>query len=297
MTDPAFQKEDEYFRYALDLAKRAGRLVKDAFAQPASHVETKASATDLVTETDKAVEELLIKNLQQKWPDHQFIGEESVAVGKRSPFTDAPTWIIDPIDGTTNFVHRIPFIAICIGLTIKKQLRAGIVYNPITSELWTAQAGRGALKDGFPIRVSKTEALNKSVIAHSLGIHNIVDKGPGWLDTALENHKRTVHCGVRGHRAFGSAAINMVYVAQGAVDAYVEYGTLFWTGFTNALTGIHSWDIAASTLIVQEAGGCVIDPTGKPFDLMGRKILCAGTEKLAREFSDSLIHVDFDPEE
>ncbi|KAI6203460.1 Inositol monophosphatase family-containing protein [Aphelenchoides besseyi] len=297
MSDPAFQQEDEFFRYALELTKRAGRLVKDAFAQPVSNVETKASPTDLVTDTDKAVEDLLIQNLQKKFPDHQFIGEESVAAGKRSPFTDAPTWIIDPIDGTTNFVHRIPFIAICVGLTIKKQLRAGIVFNPISNELWTAQAGRGALKNGFPIRTSTVEKLNQSVITQSLGVHNIVEKGQPWLDTALENYRKTLFAlrilrlnglnetsldptealvvaqlgsdrsdaqmrsfrqnfeafmtqkNVHGHRAFGSAAINMVYVAQGAVDAYVEYG-------------IHSWDIAASTLILQEAGGCVIDPTG-----------------------------------
>ncbi|KAI6178741.1 Inositol-1-monophosphatase [Aphelenchoides besseyi] len=249
MSDPAFKQEDEFFRYALELTKRAGRLVKDAFAQPVSNVETKASPTDLVTDTDKAVEDLLIQNLQKKFPDHQFIGEESVAAGKRSPFTDAPTWIIDPIDGTTNFVHRIPFIAICVGLTIKKQLRAGIVFNPISNELWTAQAGRGALKNGFPIRTSTVEKLNQAVITQSLGVHNIVEKGQPWLDTALENCRKTVGNGVHGHRAFGSAAINMVYVAQGAVDAYVEYG-------------IHSWDIAASTLILQEAGGCVIDPTG-----------------------------------
>lgn len=80
-----------------------------------------------------------------------------MAAGKRNPWSDAPTWIIDPIDGTTNFVHRIPFVAICVGLTIQKQLRAGIVYNPITEELFSAQAGRGALKNGFPIHVSGTE--------------------------------------------------------------------------------------------------------------------------------------------
>jgi len=278
-----FEREDEFFLFALDLVKQAGRMVKDAFAQPTSSITTKASATDLVTETDKAVEDLLINGLSKKFPDHEFIGEESVAAGKRSKFTDAPTWIIDPIDGTTNFVHRIPMIAICVGLTIKKQLRAGIVFNPITDELWTAQFGRGALKNGFPIRVSTTEALNKAVICTTLGIHNIVDKGEAWLETALGNHKKTILKGVRGHRAFGSAAINQVYVAQGSIDAYVEYGLLWW-------------DIAASTLILTEAGGFISDPTGKPFDLFSRKVLCAGTEKLANEISSTMTHVDFDPE-
>jgi len=162
-------------------------------------------------------------------------------------------------------------------------LRAGIVYNPITDELWTAQVGHGAFKNGFPIRVSSTEALNKSVICTSLGIHNLCEKGEAWLDNALNNHKKTVLAGVRGHRAFGSAAINQVMVAQGSIDAYVEYG-------------LHCWDIAASTLILLEAGGFIIDPTGKPFDLFSRKVLCASSEKLAREISGLLTHVEFDPE-
>ncbi|KAI6182315.1 Inositol monophosphatase family-containing protein [Aphelenchoides bicaudatus] len=308
MASSDFAHEDTYFKFALDLVKKAGQVVKDAFAQPTSNVETKASNTDLVTETDKAVEELLISGLSKRFPDHQFIGEESVAAGKRAPFTDAPTWIIDPIDGTTNFVHRIPFIAICVGLTIKKQIRAGIVYNPITNELWTAQAGRGAFKNGFPIKVSNTEELKKAVICTSLGIHNIVEKGSSWLDIALDPSKAVVLAqlgsdrsqpmmnsfiknftalmadkNVHGHRAFGSAAINQVYVAQGSVDAYVEYG-------------LHSWDICASTIVLTEAGGFIIDPTGKPFDLFARKVLCAGSEKLAREMSELLTHVDFDPE-
>ncbi|CAD5208473.1 unnamed protein product [Bursaphelenchus xylophilus] len=279
----AFAREEEYLQFALEVVKQAGHLVKTAFSTPESNVETKASATDLVTETDKAVEELLIKSISEKYPDHQFIGEESVAAGKRSPWTDAPTWIIDPIDGTTNFVHRIPFIAICVGLTINKEIRGGIVYNPITDELFTALKGRGALKNGFPIHVSKTTEFNKAVICTSLGIHNIVEKGQQWLETALDNHRKSVQNGVRGHRAFGSAAINMVYVAQGSVDAYVEYG-------------IHSWDIAAAAIIVSEAGGVLIDPTGTSFNLMSRKVLCGASEPLVQEISKILTHVEFEPE-
>ncbi|KAH7728652.1 Inositol-1 [Aphelenchoides avenae] len=274
----AQHNEDEFFSTALALVKKAGRLVRDAFDQPFSHVETKASATDLVTETDKAVEEMLIKGLSEK-----FIGEESVSAGKRADYTEQPTWIIDPIDGTTNFVHRIPQIAICVGLAVKKQLRAGIVYNPITYELFTAQAGKGAFKNGFPIHVSKTEAVNKAVMCSSLGIHNLPTLGEPWLDTALNNNKKTTLAGVRGHRAFGSAALHMVYVAQGSIDAYVEYG-------------LHSWDIAAAAVIVKEAGGVLMDPTGKEFDVMARKVLCGGTEKICRELSEMLTHVDFDPE-
>ncbi|KAK0418814.1 hypothetical protein QR680_013786 [Steinernema hermaphroditum] len=276
-------EEDRFFNFALELVKKAGRLVRDAFDQPSSNVQTKSSNTDLVTETDQAVEEMLIKGLAAEFPDHKFIGEESVSGGQKIEFTDAPTWIIDPIDGTTNFVHRIPMIAICVGLAIKKQLRAGIVYNPITNELFCAQVGRGAFKNGFPIKSSQTEVISKALICASLGIHNMVTFGEPWLEKALGNHKRQVLAGVRGHRSFGSAAINMVYVAQGSVDAYAEYG-------------IHAWDIAAATVIVREAGGFVIDPNGAELNVMGRKVLCAGTKKLAEELSGMLTHADFDPE-
>uniref|UniRef100_A0A1I7S1E2 Inositol-1-monophosphatase n=1 Tax=Bursaphelenchus xylophilus TaxID=6326 RepID=A0A1I7S1E2_BURXY len=276
----AFAREEEYLQFALEVVKQAGHLVKTAFSTPESNVETKASATDLVTETDKAVEELLIKSISEKYPDHQFIGEESVAAGKRSPWTDAPTWIIDPIDGTTNFVHRIPFIAICVGLTINKEIRGGIVYNPITDELFTALKGRGALKNGFPIHVSKTTALTKAVVLAQLG----ADRSPAQMRSFINNFTALmVDKNMHGHRAFGSAAINMVYVAQGSVDAYVEYG-------------IHSWDIAAAAIIVSEAGGVLIDPTGTSFNLMSRKVLCGASEPLVQEISKILTHVEFEPE-
>lgn len=275
--------EEKFYITALDAAKAAGRLVKDAFSLPTRIVETKASDIDLVTETDRAVEELLVHTLSTSFPEHKFIGEESAAAGKKYEFTDAPTWIIDPIDGTTNFVHRIPMVAICIGLTINKVLRLGIVYNPITDELYTAQAGKGAFKNGFPIRVSNTKTLDKSVVTTSLGVHNIPALGSDWLDTALENQKRVVQKGIRGSRAFGSAALNMVYTAQGSIDAYVEYG-------------LHSWDMAAAAIILKEAGGYLMDPNGNEFDVMSRKVLCAANEELAKELSSILIHAEFDRE-
>uniref|UniRef100_A0A9J2NR62 Inositol-1-monophosphatase n=1 Tax=Ascaris lumbricoides TaxID=6252 RepID=A0A9J2NR62_ASCLU len=309
---PIHPDEDKFVTTALTMVKKAGAVVRAAFEQPSCDVHTKASNTDLVTETDQAVEKLLIQGLKGAFPDHKFIGEESVAGGQKIEYTDAPTWIIDPIDGTTNFVHRIPMVAICVGLAVKKQLRAGIVYNPITKELFQAQTGKGAFKNGFPIHVSSTKALNRSLICQSLGIHNLVTFGDKWMNIALENHRpvgnsvlilqlgadrseRLVNSFInnyksamvakdaRGHRSFGSAAINMVYVAQGSTDAYVEYG-------------IHSWDVAAAAVIVSEAGGVILDPSGKEFDVMGRRVLCASTNELAKELSGMLTHVDYERE-
>ncbi|KAI1710157.1 inositol monophosphatase family domain-containing protein [Ditylenchus destructor] len=250
MSNNGQHQEDVFFRTALDLVNKAGQLVRDAFHQPASNVTCKGEATDLVTETDKLVEDTIVSGLSAKFPDHMFIGEESTAAGKQNVLTDSPTWIIDPIDGTNNFVHRVPLLAICVGLAVKKKLRAGIIYNPISTELFSAQAGKGATKNGFPIRVSKIKALNKAIICTPLGAHpgNIAKRGVGILDTVLENRRKSTLAGVHGQLVLGSAAINMAYLAQGSVDAYVDYG-------------LRAWDYAAGVVIVREAGGLVVDPS------------------------------------
>ncbi|CAF3892682.1 unnamed protein product, partial [Rotaria sp. Silwood1] len=118
------------------------------------HVETKGSAADLVTEFDQRVEEILIKKLQEKFPTHKFIGEESSAAGVKTIFENDPTWIIDPIDGTTNFVHGFPFVAISIALAINKQVVIGVIYNPILDLLYSAVHGKGAFRNGRPIKSS-----------------------------------------------------------------------------------------------------------------------------------------------
>ncbi|KAK6047355.1 hypothetical protein COOONC_15139 [Cooperia oncophora] len=117
----------------------------------------------------------------------------------------------------------------------------------------------------------------------SLAIHNYNTFGGNWLDIAQGNMRRQVEAGIRGHRCFGSAAINMMMVAQGACDAMVEYG-------------LHAWDVAAAAVIISEAGGCLIDPTGAPFNVMSRKVLCASTMELAQSLSNLLTHADFEPE-
>uniref|UniRef100_A0A1I8BZ03 Inositol-1-monophosphatase n=1 Tax=Meloidogyne hapla TaxID=6305 RepID=A0A1I8BZ03_MELHA len=253
------KEEDEFFLFALSVVREAGNLVKTAFAKPVGTVYTKASATDFVTETDRAVEELLIGKISARFPGHKFIGEEGASTGKRYEFTDAPT---------------VPFLGICVGLTIGKQLRAGIVYNPITDELYSAQTGRGAFKNGFQIHASSAKGLKEAVICQSQGIHNIREKGQEWLDIMLENQRKLILSGIHGNRSFGAASINMVFLAEGSIDAYVE-------------CGLHSWDMAAAVVIVRE---------GTPFNLMSRKVLCAGTPELAKEFSELLKHMDFAPE-
>jgi len=273
-------EEDVYYDVVLKLVHEAGQVVKEAFNRPTRiATTTKASDIDLVTECDQRVEKLLIDGLSKFFKNHKFIGEESTAGGQKVVLTDEPTWIIDPIDGTTNFVHKLPFIGICIGLYVKKEARIGVVYNPILDELYTARAGQGAFKNGFPIKTSGTEELNKSIVMLTLGVHNIKEI-PNWLDIGLRNNRTIAEKGIRGHRSLGSAAINMCFVAQGSADAYLEYG-------------IHCWDMAAAALIVLEAGGCVVDANGGPFDLMSRRVLCSSSANLAKSIATICEHVEF----
>ncbi|OQR75972.1 inositol monophosphatase 1-like, partial [Tropilaelaps mercedesae] len=134
---------DDFFITALELVKEAGLMVRNAIKEE-KKVETKAGFADLVTETDKSVEKLLIGKLSAKYPYHEFIGEESTADCGKHHFTNAPTWIIDPVDGTTNFVHTFPMVAISVALAINKEVIIGIVYNPIIDLLYTARKGKGA---------------------------------------------------------------------------------------------------------------------------------------------------------
>jgi len=273
--------ESIYFETALDLVKQAGKLVRDAYDRSSNRdVFTKMSSTDLVTETDRNVESLLIDGLTAKFPNHKFIGEESAASGKKIELTDDPTWIIDPIDGTTNFVHRIPMLAVCVGLTIAKRLRIGIVYNPITNDLYTAIANQGAYKNGFRIYASKNEDIRQSIVGAQIGS----DRQSQIVNSYMDNFRAMmVANSAQGQRAFGAASIHLVYVAEGAVDAYLEYG-------------LHCWDVAAAGLIVIEAGGVLIDPSGAEFNLMSRRVLAASTHRLATTLSGMLTHAEFEHE-
>ncbi|KAL1236936.1 Inositol monophosphatase ttx-7 [Trichinella spiralis] len=271
--------EKEAYRVVLRLVQESGNLIRDAFRRAGGvNVMTKTSDVDLVTDVDQKVEQVLVDGIRSKFPDHQFIGEESTAMGKKGMFTDAPTWIIDPIDGTTNFVHKVPYVCISIALYMKKEPRIGIVYNPILEELFTARKGLGAFRNGFPIQASNTTVLNKALLLLTFGVQNRFSL-PNAVDVYLQNNKRIVEQGIRGHRSFGSAALNMCYVALGCADAYIEFG-------------LHCWDIAAGRLIVEEAGGLVIDPSGGPIDIMARRVLACSTAELGKAIGDIVEVID-----
>ncbi|CAD1469172.1 unnamed protein product, partial [Heterotrigona itama] len=129
-------------------------IVREKINQPMDAM-TKSCEVDLVTEWDQKVEKLLVDGISSKFPDHKFIGEEATSLGTKVELTDAPTWIIDPIDGTMNFVHGLPHTCISIALLINKTTEIGVVYNPILEQFFSARRGQGAFLNGAPIRVSR----------------------------------------------------------------------------------------------------------------------------------------------
>lgn len=275
----AMNDYDGYLAVALEAAKAAGELILQAWDAP-KNIEHKG-AVDLVTETDKNCEILVLSHIRKAYPEHQFIGEEgSAAQGFTAELTDAPTWMCDPVDGTTNFVHRFPFSCVSIGLSIKKKVVVGVVYNPILNELFHSIAGRGAFLNDSKIIVSDTSCLSNAVVATELG----TSREPEYLDACFKR-MRNVGERIRSLRCCGSCALNLCGVAMGRLDAYYEVG----------LGGC--WDLAAATLIVQEAGGNVLDPTGGPFNIMSRRVLGANDTAIAEDLASILAKGPWGPEE
>ncbi|XP_043588303.1 inositol monophosphatase 2-like isoform X2 [Bombus pyrosoma] len=247
-----------YYDFVLKLTIESGKVIRDAI-EGCKNIETKAGDWDLVTQFDKKVEEILIYSLAKEFPTHKFIAEETVSSTNHLPeLTDDPTWIIDPIDGTTNFVHSFPFTCISIGLAVKKELEIGIVYNPVLEQLFTAKRGRGAYLNGKLIKSSSIERLEHSLLcleASYATIENIRDITLGRVEAFVS----VAH----GIRTIGSAALSLCYVAMGAAEGYHT-------------DNLMPWDVAAGVLIIRESGG-------GEFNIMSPKVLAAGNHKLVNE--------------
>ncbi|KAK9842473.1 hypothetical protein WJX81_001652 [Elliptochloris bilobata] len=254
-TPAADAQLDNYERVAVLAAKDAGAVIDAAFRKE-KNIEHKG-AMDLVTETDKECEALILQALQDAFPTHRFIGEEgSAAQGFTSELTDEPTWLVDPLDGTTNFVHRFPFVCVSIALAINKKVVVGVVYNPVMRELFTAVAGRGARLNGAPICVSRAAELGAALLVTEVGVARD-DETIG----AIFGRMGALTKQMRAVRALGSCALDLCSVACGRADA------MFEVGFGGP------WDCAAGALVVLEAGGRVTDVAGGPFGLMARRVL------------------------
>ncbi|KAI7902500.1 inositol monophosphatase [Cokeromyces recurvatus] len=280
MSDNSQDRLQEYLDFAIQLAKDAGALIKAAvdsrMAGSGSNIELKKeNPTDLVTETDKAVEEFIKERLYKTYPEHKFIGEETFASGAKTEFTNDPTWIVDPIDGTTNFIHGYPFVAVSIGLTLNKIPTIGVVFNPLLNELYSAARGQGAYLNQtqrLPLfhPPQPLTDLSHCLIATEAGSDRskqVIDAKIAAIHDMLRKRSKESPYAAEAHsiRTTGSAALNLCNVAKGIIDVYWEVGC--W-----------EWDVAAAIVIVQESGGIVIEGdndklNNEPVNIFCRKYL------------------------
>ncbi|XP_069015782.1 inositol monophosphatase 1-like [Embiotoca jacksoni] len=261
MADP-WQKA---YEFAISVARKAGAVIRKA-GESEIKISTKSSTVDLVTKTDERVEKIIIGSLIEEFGQgtHCFIGEESVAKGQPCILTDKPTWIIDPVDGTTNFVHGFPFVAVSIAFAVNKELEFGVVYSCLEDKMYHARKGKGAFCDDDKLQVSDVADIKKSIIISEHG----TDRSPEKVKKIFSTMQRILCIPTHGLRGSGTAATNMCLVACGSVEAFFEIG-------------IHCWDIAAGAVIVQEAGGVLLDVDGGPFDLMSRRMVSANNKIIA----------------
>lgn len=262
---------------AITVAENAGNIVEDAFYK-LKNVSGKVEATDLVTETDKLVENKIFNALKKEFSDHSFIGEESASDGVPVKLTDTPTWIVDPIDGTCNFVHMNPNVAVCIGYVVNKKTEVGVVYAPILKDMYVSVRGYGAFRNDKKLLIeSPVQSLSQALLATEWGASRDKDRvettGKNMVNVLLKH-------GIHGIRCTGSAALNMCLIASNSHDIYFECGP-------------HCWDFSAASLIVEEAGGVNTTVTGGEFDLMARSVISASSRCLIDELAPSLTQIPY----
>ncbi len=240
----------------VNIAVRAARSAGNVITRHLDRLDTLNIETkgrnDFVSEVDRMAEQEIIAVLQKAYPDHGIVGEET----GRSQSERDYQWIIDPLDGTTNFLHGVPHFAVSIGLKHKGRLEAGVIYDPIRQELFTAHRGGGAQLDGRRIRVSGHRDLEGALLGTGFPF-----RVQHHFDAYLNMFRSMTEKATDLRRA-GSAALDLAYVAAGRLDGYWEIG-------------LHPWDLAAGALLVREAGGIVSDFAGGESYLESGNIVAA----------------------
>jgi len=249
-------KNDLYLKTAVVAVKQAGPIFKKYFGCPKSVSIKHGDPHDLVTEVDRKIETEFRKFINKKFPDHKVIGEE---FGTPTLLKNDLVWIIDPIDGTTNYIQGLPMACISIGLWDNKGPLVGVVYNPILNELYTAQRGKGAFLNGRRLRVSK---INKFRLAYG---------GFGWgrdIAIAIKSFPLVIS-NTKKIRTLGSSTLEICLIARGVYDFLIQ-------------KRINIWDYAAAVLVLTEAGGHATDTRGLPINI-GSKSILATNGKIHKE--------------
>jgi len=275
------------YQAELDLAKsaalKAGEIIRSYSAGAGGRSKNSAavcvkSGVDLVTEADTHVERVVKQMIKDAFPEDIIIGEEEQAecpmAGQDEPFPSGRVWCVDPIDGTTNFVHNYPFVAVSIGFMKGSIPRVGVVYNPFTNSLYEAAEGSGAgtLLNNQPVRIdSDAASVEDCLLVNNIGHYRHDD----FVDESTDRVKKWLRAGLRGYRASGSAAQNLAHVASGQVSCYYEHG---YGG---------PWDVCAGMVLVREAGGVVWDAReedGSDLKMrFGKGSVCAGGKRVVED--------------
>jgi myo-inositol-1(or 4)-monophosphatase len=245
---------DEYLAYAIEVAQQCGDTIIIKHYGHAKEISFKGEI-DLVTNADKESEKFVVNKILQRFPEHQVLCEEGSKVNEHCK---THKWIVDPLDGTTNFSHDYPLFGISIGLEYKGEIIVGVVYDPLHKELFYAAKGQGTFLNGKPVRVSKITSLNKSLVATGFGYDIRYNPGKS-IDYFAEMLLKT-----QAMRRDGSAALDLCFLACGRFDAFYELR-------------LQPWDVAAGSLIVLEAGGRITNYHGETCSIYDREILASNS--------------------
>lgn len=237
----------------VDIARRAAQLAGGIIRNSGGHTVTHKGAVDLVTEVDLACERAIVELLGRETPAIAVVGEEGADGDAPLP---ADCWIVDPLDGTTNFVHGYPSYGVSVALQLEGRVQAACVYDAVRDQTFCARRGHGADRDGQPLRVSTTPSLDTSLLGSGFP-YDRRERAAFYLAYFQAFMERC-----QGVRRAGAAAIDLAWVAEGRLDGFWEFN-------------LQPWDIAAGALLVEEAGGRVTGMDDRPIDLRGARILAS----------------------
>ena len=233
---------NELGAFASDIVREAGTLLLKLRKEPLE-LEEKSDHSDLVTIADNAVEQFLIDKILERYPNHGIIGEEGMF--DRESSHDDTQWIIDPIDGTTNFIHNFPYYGISVGIAHKGEGIIGVVYNPLTDELFYAEKGNGAYVNGVRLHLNKPILLKEALVSTTMFWEDVRTRD-ALHSSIIQIYKKT-----RGIRMVGGAAISLCEIAKGTLNAYI-------------VPMLSTWDYAGGAIILKEAGGTITQLNGSP---------------------------------
>jgi myo-inositol-1(or 4)-monophosphatase len=239
----------EFLKLAFSCAENAGKIIKKGFYRE-KRIELKSFANP-VTETDKAAEKRIVEMILKRFPGHSILTEEAL-----SKEGSEIKWIIDPLDGTVNFTHQIPFVAVSIGIEIEGKIVAGVIYNPILEETYFASSGNGAFLNKRQIFVSKTTEPAKSLLVTGFPYER-----EGRIEFLIAPI-REINKNYTGFRRLGSAAMDMAFVARGSFEGFYE-------------ENLKPWDTAAGKILIEEAGGRISDYYGGNYSVYKKTILAS----------------------